>query len=263
MPVKPKQQPAPDPEDENEDGDEVEFTPKQLEVMNKTINAAVSTHLKRAMKPFEAMPTTLTSITERLEQMAGGGAQPGAGGQQPPTGQQPAPKKDEPDPEKIAMRKRLDAIEAEREKERVATRHAKRDSTLTELATKAGVDKNRLRGVTALMREAVQFDDDGNPFMVVKRHGVDEQVSIEDGAADFFKSDEGKSYLAPSTPTPRGGSGTRQQTNAAGVARAGGGGSNAPAKGKDAAKQERIAQANQNLAEALSEISGGGNIVVG
>lgn len=258
--------PNPNPPEDDDGGDDVEaFTPRQLEMINNTVTAAVTAHVKRGLKPIQdqlapllTMPEQLTAITERLAGNAAPAA--GAGGQQPAAGAGAGAQPAKDDPEKIALKKRLDAIEQEREQERVQARNTKRDATLAELATKAGVDKNRLRGVVALLRDGVQFDKEGNPYMTVERHGLPEQVTLEVGAGEFFKSDEGKAYIAPASPNPRGGTGGGRGTTAASVTRRT---SNAPAKGGSEAKQERQQAATQQLTDAIGELFSGGGINIG
>lgn len=264
--VTPPQDP---PDDDDDEG--VEFTPKQLEILNNTVTAAVNAHVKRHVKPLQDQLSVLPTIQETLEKLAASGgvgagaADPANGGKAAPTGQQGAPAKIEDHPQFIAQQRRLAAIEQEREQERVAARHAKRDATLIEIATKAGVDKNRVRGAVALLKEQVKYDKEGNASMSVKRHGIDEEVTIEEGATAFFNSDEGKAYIAPSQPVPRGGTGAgRGATSAAGVTNRGQSGQgNAPARGQGAAKEERKQKAAENFVGAVSELFSGGNIDVG
>lgn len=260
--IPPANPPQPDPDDDDGSDEGAEFSPKQLELINNTITAAVSSHVKRQMKPLQEQIAGIPStIQQTLEQLATGGSNAGAGADDKNKGAAGGTAAKD-DPEKVAMKKRLDAIEAEREQERANARHARRDQSLVEIATKAGVDKNRLRGAVALLREQVKFDSDGNPLMTVKRHGLDEDVTIEDGATEFFKTDEGKSYLAPTQPVQRGGSGSqRGATNAAGVAR--GASSNAGAKNAGTQKQERQQKAAEDFVGAVGELFGGGNVNVG
>jgi len=264
--AKKNQQPPPS----DDDDDDVDFSPKQLEVINNTVSAAVSAMVGRKLKPLQDQLGELGSMRESIETLTktlgGQGGQQqgqpgGAGGQQ----QSAAPKLED-HPEFIAMKKRDEAREAERKQERANARNAKRDQKLTEIATAAGVDKNRVRGVVALLRDQVKFDKDDNPIMSVKRNGYDEDVDLEAGAGEFFKSDEGKAYLAPQQPV-RGGQ-QQRGTNAASVVRGQSGagaaaGTNAPIRGKDEAKVERKQQAVATLADAVGQLLGGGNIEIG
>jgi len=253
--------PPQDPPDDGGDDDAVEFTPKQLEMISNTVNAAVTAHVKRHMKPLQDQLSALPSIQETLEKLAGGadkGAQDPAGGGK---GAPAAPAKIEEHPQFIAQQRRLAPIEQEREQERTQAHHARRDAALVEIATKAGVDKNRLRGAVALLRDQVKFDKEGNPLMSVKRHGIDEDVTIEEGAGEFFKTDEGKAYLAPTQAAPRGGSGGGRGTSAAGVVNRAP--NNAPARGATEAKTERKQAAAEAFVGAVGELFAGGNINVG
>ncbi len=251
-------------DDENDDADD--FTPRQLEVMNNTITAAVTSHLKRGLKPIQDAIGGIDDIKATLAEMVkpGSGAAPvvapvaGAA----PTAGAAAPAGG-PTASEIAMKRRVDALEEERRVEREGARAARRDSRLTELATAAGVDKNRLRGAVAILREQTKFDPTtGDPLMPITRksggQSFTEDVDLDPGAAEFFKTDEGKSYLAPTQA--RGGSGSGRGTNATGVVRgqSGGAGGNAPAVG--ATKQDRKVAAAESLMGAVGELLGGGNI---
>lgn len=265
---------------DDDDDDEVEFTPRQLEVINNQVNATVTAIVTRKLKPFQDQLSVLPTIQETLEKLASGGG--AAGGQQQGQGsggqqqQQPggAGLKLEEHPEFVALKKRDQQREAERQREREEARNSKRDARLTEIATAAGVDKHRVRGVVALLRDQVKFDKDNNPFMTVKRNGLDEEVDLDAGATDFFTSDEGKAYLAPTQQQQqqRGGNqqrGQQQQqqrggTNAAGVVRGAGQGNNNPMATQQQQRTEKVQAARTNLRENVQALFGdGANIEIG
>lgn len=258
-----------DPPENEQENEAPDFTEAQLQIINDTITAAVSQHVKRHMKPLTDQLAGLTTIQEQLEVLTANAAKqtPAKGAKEKEPGA-----KSEENPEVSELRARLDELAKsnakltkERADERIRMRDSDRDRKLTEQATAAGVDKNRLRGVTALLRDQVKYDRDGNPYMTVKRGGVDEDVDLEVGTAEFFKTDEGKSYLAP---TQQGAGGARQaatggRTNAASVAGgaargAGGGGSNAPVRGADQQKADRKQAALKQLGEGVEALLGGG-----
>lgn len=253
-----------------DDDDDDEVSPKLLDVINNTVTAAVTAQIGRKLKPINDQITQLgATITEQLEAMQasrGGGApvvkkqgdpDPGAG-----AGAQP-------DPDKIAMKKRLDAIEEERKQERNDARNARRDARLTELAVTAGVEKNRVRGAVAVLREQTFFDKEGNAMMKIARTGYDEDADLDTGSAEWFKSDEGKSYLAPQGATQQRGTTQQRGSTAATVVQRGGGGaaaagsSNRQTTDAKAAKTERKEKALADLAEGIGALIGGGSIDIG
>lgn len=252
------------PEDDDEEAPD--FTERQLEIINNTITSAVSQHVKRHMKPLTDQLAELPTIRETLEQLANGqkaAPAPAAKKKDGKEGEAVAEPSVTEHPEMIEMRKKVDALTKERQTERLKSRDEARDRRIIESATTAGVDKNRLRGATALLRDQVKYDREGNPIMTVKRGGVEEDVDIETGAAEFFKTDEGKAYLAPTAPA-RGG--TQQRTSAASVAaRAGGQGgqasSNAPVRGRAEQNVERKVNAMKQLGDGVAALLGDGGAI--
>lgn len=253
----------------DDDDDEAQFTPAQLRVMNNTVSAAVSAQLGRKLKPIQDQLGEVSSMRETIEGIAsrlGQQGAPAAGGKEGEGGTvKPKP---QDDPEVLAMRKRIENMERATLEKETAARNRDRDSRLTAAATAANVDKNRTRGAVALLRDQVKFDKDGNAYMTVQRNGLDEEVDLETGAAEFFKTDEGKAYLAPQQPVRggSGGGGNRTSTNT--VVRGqgsgqGSGGQNAPVQQRNAAKTQQKQEAVNNLADAVGELIGGGNISLG
>ena len=261
----------------NDDDYDDDIYPRILDVINNTVSAAVTSHVSRKLKPLEQKLGALDGIGDKLDQILAGGKPAGGGaGDGKPAGGDgggAAGGKAAPDPEKVALQKRLDAIEAERKQDRINARNAKRDARLTELVTAAGVDKLRVRGAVAILRDQVKIDEhSGDLSMTVQRKGYTEDVDLDDGVAEFFATDEGKAYLAPQGRQGGGGGGGNAntgKTSARTVVRAGGGGgsgsgtSNAGMKGADQAKAERKAQALEGLQGAVAELMGGGNIEIG
>lgn len=259
--AKPKK-PTDPPDDDEVTDDEVEFTPAQLRVMNNTISAAVSAQLGRKLKPVQDQLGELSTMRESIDTLAktlgGGGAGAGAGAAGAGGAAVVAPKDD---PEIKAMRARVEAMETAAKEKEIAARNRDRDSRLTSIATSVGVDKNRIRGAVSLLKDQVSFDKEGNAIMKVQRGGFDEDVDIETGASEFFKTDEGKSYLAPQQAL-RGGSGQRTSTTTV-VNRGAGGANNNPSRGAQQEKAGKKAEAANALADAVGELIGGGNINLG
>lgn len=255
----------------DDDDDDAQFTPAQLRVMNNTVSSAVSAQLGRKLKPIQDQLGEVSSMRETIEGIAArlGGQQPAAGAQGVAGageggGVRPKP---QDDPEVLAMRKRIENMEKATLEKETAARNRDRDSRLTAAATSANVDKNRTRGAVALLRDQVKFDKDGNAYMTVQRNGLDEDVDLETGAAEFFKTDEGKAYLAPQQPvrggSGSGGGGNGRTTSASVINRGQGGGQNAPVQQRNTAKVAAKQEAVNNLAGAVEELIGGGNINLG
>lgn len=259
-----KSPPDDDPPDEDDDGEA--FTPRQMsqlsEMINRGANAAVNTQLGRKLDA--AIDTRIGPRFDELKDLLGGAKPP-----KPGEGGDGGGKSKSEDPEIVEMRKReaardqkIAAMENERKQERRNARIAERDRKLIEIATTAGVEKNRVRGVVALLGSSVKIDDESGAMTVaVKRDGFEDEVSLEEHASEFFKTDEGKSYLAP--PQPNRGPVRQPGGGGAPVRQPGGGGSNAPARGKDAQKEQRVEEARQELQQGLAELVGGGSIGIG
>lgn len=164
-----------------------------------------------------------------------------------------------------ALQARLNNLEAERARERQEARSRQRDDQLRDLLTEAGVDKLRLRGAVAVLRESTKFDEKAGEWLyTAKRDGVDEDGDLASGVREWSATDEGKSYLAPPASAGRvqpirSGSGTRPA--AAGAARVGAG--TQPAAGAREAKAAAKAEAVANLTGAFDALAGGGGVTLG
>lgn len=252
---------------EEETEDDGLFTEAQLAQINDLItsksNATVSALLQRKLdgavkSQLEGPLAEFRTLLEGFKPAA-----PSGGGDSGKKPEGDGGKSNDPHPDVVAMKRRVEVMEAERKQERTNARAAKRDATLTQIATAAGVDKMRVRGVVKLLGADVAFDDKTDEMkMKIARNGFDEDVDVETGAAEFFKTDEGKAYLAPTQPVRPGG---QQRTTAASVvARPGGAAiSNAPDRGAKAAKNEKITEAHSALADAIGELVGGGSVGIG
>lgn len=267
-------------EDEEEGGSRSEEISDGLRAeIVRLVNGAVGTHIQRRLPSLldSALAKPLGEIRAMLEQ---GGQrreeQPDDEEERPrPRRARGAAREEQPDerpargtaretdPEVVKMRKQLDKLTQEREQERQQTRNTARDASLRELLTAAGVDKNRMRGAIAVLRESTKYDDKANEWTFVRRgEGGDEELDLDTGVKDWASTDEGKSYLAPAQagaggargPQLRSGAGTRPGAT---PARAG-----APVADAKAAKAQARAAAVQSLVGAIGEL-GGGNIPVG
>ncbi len=256
------------PDDDEDDTGDGSFSEAQLAQLNDLItskaNATVSALLQRKLDGAvkSQLEGPLAEFRTLLEGFRPGGAPTGGEGKKPEGGG------DHPEIAQLKARdaereKRLKAMEDERVAERRRSLNSDRDNKLRDIATTAGVDKNRVRGVVALLGSSVNVDEKTGAMTVkVQREGYEDEQTVDAYAADFFKSDEGKAYLAPTQPARPGGP---QRTTAAGVVArpAGGGMSNAPDRGAKAAKSEKIAEAHEALTNAIGELVGGGSVGIG
>lgn len=243
--------------------DEPHFTPQQQSYINKlvtdSVNAAVTANLGRKLGPAikESLGSELGDIRETLAKMAGGAGQQ----QQPQPGQQGGENK--PDPKVQALERQLAEMRSEREADQRRMRESARDTRIRELALAAKVDPNRMRGVVALLKDQVKFADDGRPVITVQRNGYAEDLDLDQGVGEFFKTDEGKAYLAPTLPQQRGPSAPPAQRQPGGAASGASAPRNAPQRTKEQAKDDRKQQAMQTLQNSIGQLLGGGNIEIG
>ncbi len=274
-----QQQQDDDDEFELEDADLTKITGSLTDVVNAAVTAqlgrklgpALSAALPAALKPLQDQLALLVPGQQQQPGTGGtpaGGQQPGAGGQQPGTGGAPAGG-GQVSPEMAAMQRELAELKA-RDKQRdteikAATqreREGKRDTTLAEQLGKVGVDKNRVRGATAVLRDQMVWKDDadggkGGWVYRAKRDGYDEDLDVAKGVGEWANTDEGKSYIAAQPNRPGGaGSGARP-----GQPRIGGANGSTPAAGSNP-KLERQRQAEANLGPLVAEMLGGGSISI-
>ena len=117
---------------------------------------------------------------------------------------------------------------------------------------------DRMRGAIAVLRESTRYDEKTGEWSYrTKRDGVDEDLDLEGGVADFIESDEGKSYLAPAQQQqqPRGGSGHRPVGGNGGQPRVQNGGR--PTADPKAAKAQAKQAAMGDLSKAIDSLAGG------
>jgi hypothetical protein len=283
-----------------EDDDEpAGLTESARDEILELVNAAVGSQLKRKLPGTirDALQQPLSEIRSMLESGGGGGRrrereaepdedlpddeldeQPRRGRAQV-TQRQPARERRDRaddrqdqrdrggrDPELVRLQKAMAKMEQEREAERRAARDSERDGMLREHLTSIGVDKNRLRGAVAVLRDSLRYDDKAREWAwISKRDGVDEELDPDVGIREWAATDEGKSYLAP----PGAGHGGSQGANAGapGVTRRSGAGTRvggqqragttAPSADAKTAKAQQVASAQQQLATAIDSLSGG------
>lgn len=278
---------------QQDDEDEFELDDAELTkitgMVTDAANAAVTAQIGRKLGPAlaAALPAALKPIQDQLAQLipAGGGQQqqPGAGGapaggQQPGAGgQQQQPGTGAPagggqvSPEMAAMQRELAELKAQAAKRDTdlkaaaqREREGKRDAMLADHLGKVGVDKNRVRGATAVLRDQMVWEDGadngkGGWVYRAQRDGYHEDLDVAKGVAEWSGTDEGKSYIAPQQGRGGGpnfggaGSGARPGQGQ----RIGG----APPAGANP-KQERVRQAEAALGPLVADMLGGGSISI-
>jgi len=263
----------------DDDDDDAPVTRGEL---NDLVNAAVSGQLGRKLKPLQdqiqGIPTMITEGITAAVTAIGGQAgqqrQQAPGGQQGQNGQQGQQNGGQSaDPAVAELRQQLDQVNAKLKQQTDAAaaadrraRETERDNGITTALSALGVDKHRMRGAVAVVRESlVEIKDPAAPGGVryaykAKRNGFEEDVDIAEGVAEWGRTDEGKSYLAP-TQAARGGAGTRQ-TGGQAAGQAAGGGRGTPQDPKEA-KAQKQQQALDQLARDLGASVQGGTVELG
>lgn len=239
--------------------------------MTEMVNAAVSGQLGRKLKPLqqqlEGIPTMITEgITAGLTAMGGQQAQ-----QRPPAGQQAQAGGQggaTTDPAVAELRQQLEQVSAKLKQQTDAAsaadrrvREQERDAGITAALGSLGVDKNRMRGAAAVVRESlVEIKDPAAPggvryAMKAKRNGFEEEVEIAEGVAEWGRTEEGRSYLAP-TQAARGGAGTRAAAGA-GAGQGAGNGRGTPQDPKEAKAQRQQAALDDLTRSLMGTVQGG------
>jgi len=272
---KPNRQTQPDDDDDDDGEGGALFTDEQMAAVTSIVNAAVSGQLQRKLPNAikSSLDGAMAPVLERLDAMRGGRADDDDAGDDdddtddaPPArgknGKGKAARGGKPDPEVSTLRKQVAQLNEERKLEREQNRNRDRDGQLREHLTKAGVDPNRIRGAIAVLRESTKYDDKaGEWYYTTKRDGLDEDLDLGAGAAEWVKTDEGKSYLGTGgTADPgRRGAGMRTGGGVIGGGAGGGTGGGAGAargdgkQAKVAAKQEAMGK----LSQAIDSLAGG------
>lgn len=256
------------------------FTADQRKEMTALINAAVGGRLKRQL-PALIRDAVAGPIDEMRSLVRGGGRRQAADdddlddddnasddeppaqrraarGRQPGRTEPPARAARGDDKDIAVLRKQFDKLQEERKTEREARRAEVRDSSLREHLQELGVDKHRMRGAIAVVRESAKYDEKNDEWYWQASDGQDLDLSA--GVTSWAGTDEGKAYLAPpaggqgsgSARGARGGAGTRMGTG--GAARSGATGAVADPK---QAKQQAKQQAQTKLVEAIDSLGGG------
>lgn len=253
------------------------------------VNAAVGSHIKRKLPQIVsgALEKPLGEIRALIENGAGRQARRDDDDQEPdpdepeeptarrttrdrgaiPTRQAARDRREDPptsrrggDPEVAKLQAKMARMEQEREAERTAARNSERDGMLREMLGAVGVDKNRIRGAVAVLRDSMRYDDKSREWaFVAKRDGLDEDLDPDVGIKEWAATDEGKSYLAPpgAGSASAGAAGVQRRSGAGTRVTGGARGSTAPVADAKTAKTQQVAQAQQTLATAIDALSGG------
>jgi hypothetical protein len=177
-------QPPPDDDDDDGGDDGDGLSEGQQKQVLKLVNSALSGQLNRKLGP--AVKAELAPVLEQLQKLAPAPKDDDQDDDDQDDEAPPAGKKGKgkPDPMVSKMSKQLDAMKRQledeknlRTKEADARKASKIETTLAQLLTEMGVDKNRIRGALAIHKGAASYDEESDKVMFkVKRDGYDEDV---------------------------------------------------------------------------------------
>lgn len=256
----PIRRPRPTQDDDNEDPPLTRDAVGEL--VNEAVNKALGAQLGRKLDTVigKAIETALAARGAKSGEQ-GDGEQPEAEKPKPAAaGQPPAqPKSLREDPEYLKLKGEVDKMREERVKERQQLRERERDSSIREALEAAGVDKNRLRGAIAVVREGMTYDEKAQTWVgKINRDGVEDEADIAGVVGHWTATEEGKSYVSPPTgqrgQQQRTGSGVRPQPAGVGATR--------PTAAVDpkAAKMQRKQEAVEALSGAVAAMVGGAGV---
>lgn len=262
------QNPPPDDDDDDIAGGGTITDDMRTEIIN-LVNAAVGSKITKRVPAIvaEALQTGLKPLQDQIASLGSrrrdDSDDDNDDDDQDQQQQQRGKNKGKParkDPEVEGMRKQLAKLTEEREQERTQARNRERDTLLREQLEGAGVDKNRIRGAVAVLRDSMKYDDKAGEWVYnAKRDGYEEPVDVSAGVSEWAGTDEGKSYLAPPSNggQQRGGSGVRPTGGGnGGTPRLQNGGR--PIADPKQAKAQAKADAVQNLSKAIDSLGGSG-----
>lgn len=178
------------------------------EAFNASLNAAVTSHMKRLEKQFAgALEAALKPVNEKLAA--------------PPAAVTP-PAETVKSPEYLALQKQLEemkqAVTREAEARAAAERKHREDRAYSDLRSQLeGKVRPELRDMVAAhlfkVENRIDFEEDGTPVFKAKQKtfgGVEEDVryTLKDGVDTYLKSEEAKAFLpapatASSSPLPK------------------------------------------------------------
>lgn len=255
--------------------------------ITELVNAAVASHMGRKLPSIlgpivaKALESALGPIQEQIQALQGGGGAGagGQGGQQQGAGQGGAGGQQQgggaggqPDPEVAKLQRQLAdlnkklAQQAEQTAAQEAeARNARRDAMLTDGLTKLGVDKHRMRGALAIARDAMVWDAEaqtatggkGAWVWRAQRNGYHEDLTVDAGLGEWGKSEEGKSYIAPSPQLRGGGGAAGSQLQQRRV------GQQQVPPDPNAQRQAQKSEAGNALWDQVSAMLGGGSVQLG
>lgn len=171
------------------------------EMINKTVNAAVSTHNKRLMKGIESQITdALAPLAEKLNSAP-------AASETSESAEDPAAKQLKAQLD--AMKAQLESEKNQREMEKGKRLVAEERDVLRSTLLNNGVPADKVELAEAYLydrHKRVARDEEGNIQFLVPEQGYTDKLSMSEGISKFLKTDTGKSFLPPKDA---GGSGSR------------------------------------------------------
>lgn len=182
--------------------------PEVADFVNRTITGALTNHGKRQAQQFgEMLKTGLAEFAKTLKP----GGDDNKADDKTDDKRKGDDKRQQTDPEVLKLKQSLESLQnqlrAKDDENKAIQAKQKRAEERTALASalsKLGVPEARAAGAMALLhteRGAVTRDDDGNIVMKVKRtfqgQTSEEMVPLDEGIAEWAKTEEGKTYLPP------------------------------------------------------------------
>lgn len=173
------------------------------ERINKTVNSALTSHLKR-FKPG----LTPEDLEKHLEQREKDAAEKLAAAEKERKDAAGAGGGDKNAPEIVALRKQAEAAQKELEalkKESAAAKAKALDteerSLLTDTLTEGGVKDARVKHAVSYLRGEglVRRSDDGELVFIRRaKGGKEDEIDLGDGLAEWLKTEDGMHFLPPS-----------------------------------------------------------------
>ncbi len=256
------------------DDDDEDDAPVTRGELTALVNAAVTTQVGRKLAPLKQQIDSLPAmVTEGVTAAVTAAFSANGQGQQRQAAPGAQQGKDaaagaQESPQMVEMRQQLEQLQGKLKAQETANeaaqrrvREGERDNAITGALSTHGVDKARLRGAALVLRESLVAIKDkdapgGERYVYrVKRDGFEDDLDIGAGVAEWVKTDEGKSYLAP-TQAARGGAGTRQAAGA-GAGQQAGSGRGVPQDPKEAKAAKKQAALDTLVSSIQGSIVGG------
>ncbi len=185
------------------------------ERINKTVNSALTSHLKRIKAGITAedlekhLEEREKALAERREKEEEERRKKEGGGDKH------APELVSLKKQNEELRKRLDSLDKEAAQAKEEKKAAEERSLLAEMLAEGGVKDARVRHAVNYLRGEglVRRTDKGELVFVKRARGGDEELDLGEGIAEWLKTEDGKHFLPP---TNAGGAGTETRRKAGG-----------------------------------------------